>query len=125
MATATTSKEKKPATDPARATRRLILIIEEFRKLDPEMQAQTMMTLLLVAAKPGIQMKEMQERLGIARSTMSRNVAILSSHGYRAGYPGYALIEAREDPTDRKSKQVFLTAKGKRFLESIQSYLGG
>ncbi|GGD03612.1 MarR family transcriptional regulator [Pyruvatibacter mobilis] len=110
---------------PQRASKRtigrLINTIEAFRVLEPDIQAQTIMTFLMAARKEGVGMREMQDHLGVARSTMSRNVGILSSTGYRKGVPGFGLIEAREDPEDRKAKQVYLTPKGRRFLENLLS----
>lgn len=104
---------------PAALIRDLILVVEEFRKLDPEIQAQTVMTFLMVAEKPGISMKTMQDSLGIARSTMSRNVAYLSSHKTAAGKKGHGLLESREDPEDRKQKLVYLTSKGRAVMASL------
>lgn len=100
-----------------------IMLVEKSRKLDPAMQAQTMMTFLMVAENPGIAMKAMQERLGVARSTMSRNVAALSKIGDKRGREGYGLIETCENPEDRKQKQVYLTAKRNRLYANMLTYM--
>src|SRR4051812_48761823 len=90
---------------------RLQEAIEVLRKLDPEMPAQTAVTFLIVAQEPGIGMAELAERLGIAQSSTSRNVAYLSR--WRAyEKPGHNLVEASENPQDRRAKVVDLTPKG-------------
>lgn len=57
--------------------RRLISIVEEFRKLDPEMQAQTILLFLLVVARPGITMKELAQSTELSSASISRNIAAL------------------------------------------------
>lgn len=80
---------------------------------------QTAQVLLHTAVKPGILQKELQDLIGVERSAMSRNVAILSKHGYRKGVPGHELIVATEDIEDRKRKVLHLTPKGRRLMNSI------
>lgn len=50
--------------------------------------------------------------LGISKSSVSRNVAALSQL-HRLGRPGHNLVEAYEDPEDRRNKRVRLTSKGR------------
>ena len=101
----------------------LAAAIEAFRELDQEMPAQTILTFLLVAQNPGIKVGELVERLGIAQSSTSRNVAYLSK--WRAfEEEGHDLIEAVEDPRDRRTKTVNLTAKGKRLAEKLARVIG-
>ncbi|MDX0801722.1 MarR family transcriptional regulator [Sinorhizobium medicae] len=104
--------------------RRLISIIEEFRKLDPEIQAQTITLFLMVVARPGITMKELVQQSGLASSSVSRNIASLGAV-HRNGEPGHDLLRAYEDPTDRRTKKVELTAKGRRVYETLVTILAG
>lgn len=99
-----------------------LLMLEEFRKLDPEMPLQTAATFLTIALEEGITMKRLGEKLGISQSSCSRNVAVLSKH-HRLNKPGHDLVYAAEDPVERRRKIVCLTAKGKRILESIVNIL--
>ena len=94
--------------------------IELFRTLDQEMQAQTMMCLLVVAqAHPiPIQMREIARRVGLAQSSTSRNVALLGKT-HRKGLPGLDLLYACEDVTDRRTKVVSLTSRGERFINQL------
>lgn len=106
----------------AKILSKLGLVVEEFRKLDETIQANAIITFLLVAqkGKEGINMREMQEILGIARSSMSRNVAILSDYQNKKGF---GLLIAQEDPFDRKSKKVFLTQKGSALAKRVLNLL--
>jgi DNA-binding MarR family transcriptional regulator len=56
----------------------VVRVIEEFRKLDADMQAQQMLTLLVIAKEEGIGVKEIAERTGVSTSAASRNVAYWS-----------------------------------------------
>lgn len=101
---------------------KLLMLLEELRKLDPEMQLQMAATLVLVAKKEGITMKEMSDRLGISQASCSRNVAALS-RWHRLNRAGHDLVIATEDPAERRRKVVFLTPKGKRVMNSLLSLL--
>jgi DNA-binding MarR family transcriptional regulator len=96
--------------------------IGELRKIEPEIEAQAMLTLLWVAIQPGITMKELSERIGVSQSTTSRNVAMLGEIN-RRHEPGHGLLVAREDPTERRRKIVELTAKGRLVVASIAEHL--
>lgn len=94
--------------------------IEEMRKIDPEMQAHTINIFVMVCLNPGITMKDLGERLGVSQATMSRNIAALGKV-HRLNRPGYDLLQAEEDPVERRRKIVNLTAKGKRVKESLEA----
>lgn len=96
--------------------------IEEMRKIDPEMQAHTINIFVMVCLNPGITMKDLGERLGVSQATMSRNIAALGKV-HRLNRPGYDLLQAEEDPVERRRKIVNLTAKGKRVKESLEAIL--
>lgn len=96
--------------------------IEVLRKLDAEMPAQTAVTFLIVAQEPGISMAELTDRLKIAQSSTSRNVAYLSEwRAYKK--PGHNLVEAFENPQDRRAKVVDLTSKGKKLADTLAAVL--
>ncbi|WP_019025376.1 MULTISPECIES: MarR family winged helix-turn-helix transcriptional regulator [unclassified Thioalkalivibrio] len=99
--------------------RTIAKVIHEFRKHDPQMPMQTAAIFLEVAARPGITMKDLGSRLGVAQSTCSRNVSALSRMS-RNDNPGLDLVEAREDPSERRRKQVWLTPKGKLLALSLE-----
>lgn len=67
-----------------------------------------------------VQQAVIRERLGIVESTASRNISLLSK-GATFTSPGPRLIESYDDPTYPRRKLVRLTAKGKNFLNALQS----
>lgn len=88
------------------------------REIDPYLPSQTAETLLVVANRPGLTMAELEKETGLAQSTISRNVASLSKW-HRIGKEGYDLVEAVDDPRERRRKIVFLTVKGQRLVQKI------
>lgn len=101
----------------------LLKVIERFRELDAEMQAQSIAVLLKVAKHPvPIKMGEIAAELGLSQSTVSRNVAYLGDWN-RHKKDGFKLLEAFEDPMERRRKLVRLTPKGTRFIKSLSDIL--
>lgn len=103
----------------------VVLVINEFRKVSPDLPAQTMLTLLEIgkASPDGISMADLGQRTGLTQSSVSRNVSALSRVG-RKGKPGADLVRRDEDPLDRRNKIVALTAKGNRLITAIEGIVG-
>lgn len=101
---------------------KFVKCLEEMRKLDPEIQAQTISCFVTVAMHPGITMKDLGERVGISQASTSRNIAALSKV-HRLNRPGHDLVTATEDPVERRRKVVYLTDKGKRVAESLKDIM--
>lgn len=75
------------------------------------------------AAGHPIDMKELEVSMGVSSgSTFSRHVASLLDQK-SDGVPGLGLIEQRENPKDRRRKQLFLTTKGLRFRQQITDFI--
>ena len=95
-------------------------ILSLFQLIDPEMPIQMTKTFIQVALahpEPAL-MSEMADVLGLAQSSVSRNVAALSNwNRHRA--VGHDLVTARENPMDRRQKLVTLTVKGIKLREAI------
>lgn len=113
-----------------KTSRRLLSFIEEFRKLSPNIQAGQIAVFLHVMAEPGISMKDIERRTGLSSTAVSRNVLALSEWfkqprpaiiGKPAipGVPGHGLIEAYEDPWDRRGKIVAPKLKGVRVYNTL------
>lgn len=97
----------------------LLTVIERFREMDTEMQTQTVAVFLCVAKSPmPVRMSVIADETGLAQSSISRNVALLSQWS-RHQVKGQGLLEAYEDPTERRRKLVRLTKKGEKFAKSI------
>ena len=93
--------------------------IELFRTLDAEMQAQQMLTFLLVAQRPGHSVKEYGDMVGLSEASSSRNIAYWSKR-HRHGRPGQDMVEATLDPMNYSRKLIHLNAKGRRFLALLE-----
>lgn len=96
-----------------------VLFVEEFRKVDPELGMHVALMLLLIAQKPGINLKELTQATGLVKSSVSRNIALLSKE-----YGGKGLVTMTEDPVDRRNKNVKLTLEGERLVRSLLHYIG-
>jgi DNA-binding MarR family transcriptional regulator len=105
-------------------TERMIAFVQEFRKLDPELQAQAIILFLKVAQNDGqITMVELQHWSGLATSSVSRNMALLGKIN-RHGESGLDLVGTFADPLDRRRKVVHLTPKGRAVRVSLGRYFG-
>jgi DNA-binding MarR family transcriptional regulator len=101
-------------------TTKMLLCIEELRKLDPEMPAQIMAVFMAVAGKPGTHQREVGNTFGLSSSSASRVFARLSD------LPGgLGLLNFREDPQDRRVKVAKLTPKGDRVVRAVTRIMEG
>ena len=94
------------------------------RMLDDQMQAQQIAVLLGVALRPGLTVNTLGETVGISQSSCSRNIAALGEW-HRKGIPGMGLIEAVEDPVERRRKVIFLTGKGRVIANKLLQAMTG
>jgi len=98
----------------------VVHVLEAFRTLDPDLPIQYALSFMTIAQNEGISIGELAERLGIAQSSASRNVAALSRwHSF--GKAGLDLVQAQEDPRERRRKIVTLTEKGRAFLDELRA----
>ena len=101
----------------------VVHVLEAFRTLDPDLPIQYALSFMTIARNEGISIGELAERLGIAQSSASRNVAALSRwHSF--GKAGLDLVQAQEDPRERRRKIGTLTDKGRAFLEELRAIVG-
>jgi DNA-binding MarR family transcriptional regulator len=102
----------------------VIRILGAFRQLDPDMPIQYALSFLTIAEHEGLSMGDLAQRLGIAQSSASRNIAALSKwHSF--GKEGHDLVAAEEDPRERRRKIVRLTPKGRRLVAALETILAG
>tara|TARA_B100000427_G_C15325757_1_gene514604 strand:- start:301 stop:627 length:327 start_codon:yes stop_codon:yes gene_type:complete len=103
---------------------KLLKAIEFFRKFYPEMQAQTMCIFLQIAKNhpKDLPMSELADLIGITQASCSRNVALLSSWT-RYKTKGPALVEAFENPFERRAKLVKLTPRGLKLFRDLEEVL--
>ncbi len=92
--------------------------VEMMREIHPDMTLNQVMVFLTVAVRPGVTQREIMETLGVADSSASRIVAILSDYGNRGTGP-FKLIELVEDKRDRRNKLLHLTKKGQSLASKL------
>ncbi len=89
--------------------------------IDPEFPIQWAIVFLEIAANEGAALKDIAEETGISMSVMSRTIGALSN-ARRMGKPyGIVLVKLAKD--DRRRKELYLSAKGKRLLEKLSNEL--
>ncbi|MER8406968.1 hypothetical protein NKH16_19930 [Mesorhizobium sp. M1307] len=120
-----------------KTARKFIAFIEEFRKLNKEMQANQIALFLHVAAQPDLTIREYSQRADLGDGgTITRNLDALSptrkvlqkdpqtGKQVPALVDGYGLIELYEDAMDRRFKRVKLTPRGVRVYNTLIQILG-
>lgn len=99
---------------------------EAFRKIDPNIGAQTVSVLLTVAQNDGKLMVSDLERLcELTRESASRNLTLLSGRKLKDGRHGYGFVEHRENDQDRRVKILYLTRSGQQMVNEILTLIGG
>lgn len=103
----------------------MIPVIEEIgrirviTKVGPEMSLQQLHCLLVIATEPdGTSLTDLASKVGITMATASRYVAALGKVD-RHHRDGLNLVEAFEDPLERRKKIIRLTSKGKAFIGKV------
>lgn len=101
-------------------------IVEEFRKLDNEMQLQTVLAFLIIAQRSEqgatLSIKEVGEMLGVTSASASRNVAALAEVS-RHRKAGHKLVTTYENPDYRVEKFIDLTDKGKALVTRLEQLI--
>lgn len=113
-----TKLERQQFSMGVRGLLRAFEMIETFRRVRPEMPIQMASVFLAVAMKPGIYQRELAPLLGMAQSSVSRNVMALGPKT-RHGGPGLNLVVQRHEPTDGKSYELHLTKEGRELARRL------
>lgn len=100
----------------------LVRVLEALRTLDPDLPIQYALSFLTIAQNEGLSIRDLSERLGIAQSSASRNVAALSKwHSF--GKAGHDLVQAEEDPRERRRKIITLTERGRELATQLSDLI--
>ena len=89
----------------------------------PDMTAQAIVLLLTVATQKETTMARLSEETGLTSSSISRYVAKLS-RGMTPVDKGYDLLEASDDPWNRRIKIVRLTPRGDALMKKLDDTVG-
>ena len=91
-------------------------LVQGIRQIDPEMPLQQAHCFLIIAeAEDGLSLSDIAKKANIGLATASRYVAALGKLN-RHREEGLQIIEAFEDPMERRKKIIRLTHKGKLAL---------
>lgn len=107
-------------------TQRLSLVLRAARKADPDVPVTTIAALVYISDHQGCSVQDLETALDVQSSTSSRIVARLSDvgrNGPSGKVPGLGLISIEQDHTDRRRRNLFLTAKGTRMVQEMENAL--
>lgn len=93
-------------------------ILQELIAIDPEFPIQWVTVFAEIASEEGISLKDISDRTGISMSVMSRTIGALSN-ARRMGKP-YGLVVVKHAKDDRRRKELYLSAKGKKLTERLE-----
>jgi DNA-binding MarR family transcriptional regulator len=98
----------------------LINALKKFNAVDQEIPIAQMLLLLEVAqaGESGTSLTEIASKHGMGQANASRNLAQLGKSN-RKHVAGYQLIDAIENPMDRRFKILTLTNNGKLFMKDL------
>lgn len=93
--------------------------IQDVSRLGAEMPLQQLHCLLVIAQAPdGLSLTDLATKVGISLATASRYVAALGKQN-RHRAEGLLLVEAFEDPMERRKKIIRLTSKGRIAINKL------
>ena len=102
--------------------RELLEALEYVRTIDEDIPIQTLSVFLYISLHaPECRQSELTEWLGMAQSTVSRNISYLRKRN-RLGKPGMGLVESVESQEDRRYKVLRLTPKGEKLSRILEHY---
>ena len=95
----------------------LLDVLRSVQKIDGEFPIQYAICLVEIARNEGCSVTALAEKTNLALSTVSRIVGALSD--YRQMGPAYGFIEVKISATERRRKEIFLTANGRQVLKEM------
>lgn len=112
------------------ALKKLARAIDAMRAVQEDLPLQTFAMFLAIALEEGQTVNRLGERIGIAQSSSSRNVSLLSDWKQARDkngqhLPGLKLVESRQDPQNFTMKNVYLKKTGKALVDHMVLILTG
>jgi len=95
----------------------LLNILKRIQKIDPEFPIQYAICLVEIALNEGCSVTFLAEKANLALSTVSRIIGALSN--YRQMGQPFGFIEVKISETERRKKEIYLTAEGRNVLKEI------
>jgi len=106
---------------PTKKMDKLQKVLNEFIEIDTEFPLQWAVVFLQISQNEGASLKDIAEETGISMSVMSRTIGALSNYR-RMGKP-YGIVIVKQAKDDRRRKELFLSAKGKRLMVKLEKAL--
>ena len=105
-------------------------LVKELRELYPRMELGQLHILLLVIARPGVNMADLTGLTQLTKASVSRNALALSKISYLDGpggsrREGLDLLTHDPDPYDARAKLVSPTQKGLDLADRLSAILRG
>ena len=97
----------------------VIDILKIFQSLDNEFPIQYAICLIEISNNEGLSLTELSKQSNIGISTISRIIGALSDHRQQ-GTP-FGLVDVKQSKLSRRTKQIFLSAKGRRIIDQLQT----
>lgn len=94
-------------------------MFQEFQKIHPEMPMQIAATFLNIVDKPGVSLRELEDRVGLAKSSVHRGVKLLAKGKAGRG----AVVTLSPDPRDPRRLLAYPSAEGLRVAGAIDAYM--
>lgn len=92
----------------------------------PQLRVSQLAFLQAVALKPGSTQTELCQEMGVTMSAISRNVDVFGTGKAKSDrHKSHGLIEAKRDIDDERLILIYLTDKGRIFLELIEETIYG
>jgi len=110
-------------TTPAQAKKlkKFNKILDALATVDNEFPIQWASVFTYIALDEGCSLKDISEQTGISMSVMSRTIGALSNYR-RMGKP-YGLVLVKSAKDDKRRKELFLSAKGKKLVSKLVDVL--
>lgn len=101
--------------DPGLGT--LLSLLRELQKIDPEFPLQYAVCLAEISQNEGLSLTDLAGRTNLALSTISRIVGALANNRQK-GKP-FGLVRVVVSETERRRKELYLTARGRAVIEKL------
>ena len=103
---------------------RAYLVMELLRSTgEKEFPMQLASTFFWIAAHDGCKQEEVARAISVAQSTVSRNVSWLGAEHRLEHRHGLRLVKRVQDPDKHRAWRLFLTPKGKQFVQLLETQL--
>ncbi len=99
----------------------ILKLLHALQKIDPEFPLHYAVCLTEIAMDEGLSLTTLAMRVNLSLSTVSRIVGALANNRQK-GTP-YGLVKLKIAVTERRRKEIYLTARGRAVIDGIVATL--